>query len=172
MYRLSYRNFGGTQAMVVNQSVQVNSSSNQTGIRWYQLCGPTGSPFSVCKQGTFSPDNSTYRWMGSMAQDKLGNIGLGYSESSSSIYPRIAVTGLQNSTETGMEDEAVLYAGLNFQDTYSRWGDYSSMSVDPNDDCTFWYTTEYSTQTNVFGAFNFFWGTVIGNFHFPGCTAP
>ncbi len=171
MYRLSYRNYGSTQAMVVNHAVQVSSSSNQTGIRWYQLCGTAGSPFSVCKQGTFSPDTSTYRWMGSIAQDKLGNLGLGYSESSSSIFPRIAVTGLQNGTDDGMENEAVLYAGLNFQDTYSRWGDYSSMAVDPNDDCTFWYTTEYSTQTNVFGVYNFFWGTVIGSFHFTNCTA-
>lgn len=171
MYRLSYRNYGGSQAMVVNHSVQVNSSSNQTGIRWYQLCSSSGSPFTVCKQGTFSPDASTYRWMGSIAQDNVGNLGMGYSESSSSMFPGIAVTGRQNGVDAGMENEAVLYAGLNFQDTYSRWGDYSSIAIDPTDDCTFWYTTEYSTQTNVFGSFNFFWGTVIGSFKFPNCPA-
>jgi len=65
----------------------------------------------------------------------------------------------------------VIYNGPNFQDIYSRWGDYSSMAVDPHDGCTFWYTTEYSTPTNIFGTFNIFWGTAIGSFHFPNCPA-
>lgn len=174
MYRLSYRNYGTTQAMVVNHSVQVNSSSNQTGIRWYKLCSSSGTTaqFSVCGQGTFSPDTSTYRWMGSIAQDRAGNLALGYSTSSSSGYPSIAVTGMESgTTDAGMEDEWQLYAGMNFQDTYDRWGDYSSMAIDPKDDCTFWYTTEYSTTTNVLGAWNFFWGTVIGSVNFPNCQA-
>lgn len=173
MYRLSYRNYGATQAMVVNQSVQVNSSSNQTGIRWYKLCSPSGTsnPFSICGQGTFSPDTSTYRWMGSVAQDHAGNLGLGYSTSGSSSYPSIAATGMENGSDAGMEGESQLYAGMNFQDTYNRWGDYSSMAVDPKDDCTFWYTTEYSTTTNVLGVWNYFWGTAIGSINFPNCPA-
>jgi hypothetical protein len=172
MYRLSYRDYGTSEAMVVNHSVQVTSESQQTGIRWYQLCNQNvAGPFSVCAQSTFSPDTTTYRWMGSIAQDSAGNLGLGYSTSSSSMYPSVAVTGLQNGTDSGMETESVIYNGLNFQDTYGRWGDYSSMAVDPHDDCTFWYTTEYSTPLNFLGIFNFFWGTVIGSFHFPNCTA-
>ena len=173
MYRLSYRNYGTSQAMVVNHSVQVKSSSSQTGIRWYKLCstGGTSNPFSVCSQKTFSPDASTYRWMGSIAQDHAGNLGLGYSTSGNSSYPSIAVTGVENGVDAGMETESQLYAGMNFQDTYNRWGDYSSIAIDPNDDCTFWYTTEYSTTTNVLGVWNYFWGTAIGSFHFPNCTA-
>ena len=171
MYRLSYRNYGTTQAMVVNHAVQVSSTSTQTGIRWYQLCSQSATvPFYVCKESTFSPDTTTYRWMGSIAQDRKGNLGLGYSTSSGSMYPSVAVTGLENGVDSGMETEVVLYNGLNFQDTYSRWGDYSSVAVDPKDNCTFWYTTEYSTPTNVLGIYNFFWGTVIGSFNFPNCT--
>ncbi|MDE3149669.1 MAG: hypothetical protein KGL37_09395 [Acidobacteriota bacterium] len=167
MYRLSYRNYGGYQQMVVNHSVQVSSTSNQTGIRWYRLRNQSGAvPFYVYSESTFSPDTTTYRWMGSIAQDAVGDLGMGYSTSGSSNYPRVAVTGLVG-TDGGMEVEAPIYKGLNFQDTYNRWGDYSSMAIDPKDDCTFWYTTEYSTQTNVLGSFNFFWGTVIGSFHFP-----
>jgi hypothetical protein len=170
MYRLSYRSYSdGTQAMVVNHSVQVSSSSNQTGIRWYQLCATSsGGSFSVCHQGTFSPDNSTYRWMGSIAQDSAGDLGLGYSTSSGLEFPSIAVTGMQPG-ESGIEQEDVVFPGPNFQDTYSRWGDYSSMALDPND-CTFWYTTEYSTPLNVLGVWNFFWGTKIVSFSFSGCT--
>jgi hypothetical protein len=173
MYRLSYRNYGGSQAMVVNHSVQVNSSSNQTGIRWYKLCstGNTSNPFSVCSQSTFRPDSSTYRWMGSIAQDQVGNLGLGYSTSGTSSYPSIAVTGMENGVDGGMETESQLYAGMNFQDTYNRWGDYSSMAIDPSDDCTFWYTTEYSTTANVLGVWNYFWGTAIGSFKFSNCPA-
>lgn len=168
MYRLSYRNYGSTQAMVVNHSVQVSSSSNQTGIRWYRLCSTSGGSFSLCKQSTFSPDSTTYRWMGSIAQDSIGDLGLGYSTSSSSEFPSIAVTGMQPADNGEMETEDVVFPGPNFQDTYSRWGDYSSMALDPND-CTFWYTTEYSTTTNVLGVWNFFWGTAIGSFNFPNC---
>ena len=173
MYRLSYRNFGSSQAMVVNHSVQVSSSSNQTGVRWYKLCstGNTSNPFGVCGQSTFSPGTSTYRWMGSIAQDQKGNLGLGYSTSGSSSYPSIAVTGMENGVDAGMETESQLYAGMNFQDTYNRWGDYSSMAIDPSDDCTFWYTTEYSTTLNVLGVWNYFWGTAIGSFKFPNCPA-
>ena len=172
MYRLSYRNFGSKQAMVVNHSVQVSSASKQSGIRWYKLCKQNATvPFYVCQQSTFSPDTATYRWMGSMAQDSVGNLGLGYSTSSGSIYPSVAVTGSESGVDGGMETESVIYNGPNFQDTYSRWGDYSGIAVDPHDGCTFWYTTEYSTPTNLFGTFNVFWGTVIGSFHFLNCPA-
>ena len=170
MYRLSYRNYGSTQCLAVNHSVQVSSTSTQTGIRWYTLCSQSsGSSFAVSSRGTFSPDTSTYRWMGSIAQDVSGNLGLGYSTSSSNGYPSVYVTGLKYTTDSTMENESLLYPGPNFQDTYNRWGDYSSMIVDPKDDCTFWYTTEYSGP-GALGIFNFLWGTVVGSFHFDTCT--
>src|SRR3954470_2029573 len=93
MFRLAYRNFGTYQALVVNHSVKVGTSRNNpyTGVRWYEIRNPGGSP-SVFQQSTFSPDQN-YRWMGSIAQDKQGNMALGYSVSSSSVYPSISYTG-------------------------------------------------------------------------------
>jgi hypothetical protein len=173
MYRLSYRNYGGYQQIVANHSVQVDSSSQQTGIRWYALRSNSGGspPFTVDKESSFSPDATYYRWMGSIAQDKNGDLGLGYSTSGVTTVPGIAVTGLLNGTDTYMEQEARFYNGSNqsYQGSYSRWGDYSSVSVDPTDDCTFWYTNEYVTPP-VLG-FDFLWQTVIGSFSFPGCTS-
>jgi hypothetical protein len=112
--------------------------------------------------------------MGSIAQDNAGNLGLGYSVSGSAAYPDpgIAVTGAlagTGATPGPMQAERLVFAGPNFQDTYNRWGDYSSMSLAP-DDCTFWYTTEYSTTTNLLGIDNFFWGTIIASFQLTGCT--
>jgi len=172
MYRLSYRNYGAYQQLVANQSVQVNSGGQQTGIRWYAIRNnPSGPPpFSVYKESTFSPDATYYRWMGSIAQDKNGDLGLGYSTSGVTSVPGIAVTGSLNGTDTYMEQEQRLYNGSNqsYQGGYSRWGDYSSVSVDPTDDCTFWYTNEYVTPPVL--SFDYLWQTVIGEFSFPGCS--
>ncbi|HUZ47099.1 MAG TPA: hypothetical protein VMW54_10730 [Terriglobia bacterium] len=171
MYRLSYRNYGAYQQFVVNHSVQVSSGSQQTGIRWYAIRNSSGSvPFAIYKESTFSPDSTYYRWMGSIAQNKNGDLGLGYSTSGVTSVPGIAVTGLLNGADTGMELEQRLYNGSNqsYQGTYSRWGDYSSVSVDPTDDCTFWYTNEYVTPPVL--SFNFLWQTVIGEFSFPDCS--
>ncbi len=171
MYRLAYRNRAGTESLVVNHSVTVSGSkrSSVTGVRWYELRvsrspDPTGT-LSVFQQGTYSPDSSS-RWMGSIAMDKVGDIALGYSVSSASVFPSIRYTGRVPSDPLGtMEAENSILAGGGSQTgTLHRWGDYSSMSVDPVDDCTFWYTTEY-LQTS--GSFN--WSTQIASFKFPGC---
>jgi hypothetical protein len=167
MYRLAYRNFGTYESLVVNHSVQLGSNKrNQyTGVRWYELRSPNGTP-TVFQQSTYAPD-STFRWMGSIAQDKQGNMALGYSASSSSIFPAIRYTGrLVSDTPSTMQAEASIIAGGGSQSgsNLNRWGDYSAMTVDPTDDCTFWYTTEYLKAT---GAFN--WSTRIGSFKFAGC---
>src|ERR1043165_6573567 len=166
MYRLAYRNFGTYQSLVVNHSVSVGGrGKNQpVGVRWYELRNPNGTP-SIFQQGTFSPD-STYRWMGSIAMDKLGDIALGYSASSSSLFPSIRYTGRLVTDPVGtMQTENTIKAGGGSQlRNLNRWGDYSSMAVDPGDDCTFWYTTEY-LKTN--GTFN--WSTQIASFKFPSC---
>jgi hypothetical protein len=165
MYRLSYRSYGtSSQAMVASHAVRVSSSSSQTGIRWYRIC-QSGSSFSICQESTFSPDNSQYRWMGSIAQDKCGDLGLGYSTSSVSTFPSVAVTG-KLASESGMELEQQMYPGQSYQAGYSRWGDYTSISLDPSDDSTFWYTNEYVTPP-VLG-FAFLWQTVIGSSKFVG----
>jgi hypothetical protein len=168
MYRLAYRNFGNHEALVVTHSVSVGGAKHRTtytGVRWYELRQTSGSGFGVYQQGTFAPD-SNHRWMGSIAMDKVGDIAVGYSVSGSNMNPAIHYTGRVPSDSLGtMESEATLYAGTGSQlSSLSRWGDYSSMSVDPTDDCTFWYTNEYLVN---YGTFN--WSTRVSSFKFPGC---
>ena len=168
MYRLAYRNRSGVESLVVNHSVSVGTSRNKknsvTGVRWYEIRNPNGTP-SVFQQGTFSPD-STSRWMGSIAMDKQGNIALGYSASSSSVSPSIRYTGRLVTDALGtMQAENIIQAGGGSQTgNLHRWGDYSAMTVDPVDDCTFWFTSEYLKSS---GSFN--WSTRIASFKFPGC---
>ena len=166
MYRLAYRNRAGTESLVVNHTVKVsgNKRSEVDGVRWYEVRISNGTP-TVFQQGTYSPD-STSRWMGSIAMDKQGNIALGYSASSSSVLPGIRYTGRLVTDAPGtMQAENILQAGGGSQTgSLHRWGDYSAMSVDPVDDCTFWFTSEYLKAS---GSFN--WSTRIASFKFPGC---
>jgi hypothetical protein len=167
MYRLAYRNRAGVESLVVNHSVTAGSS---VGVRWYELRNPNGSTMAtgtpvVYQQATYAPD-TTYRWMGSIAMDKQGNMALGYSASSSSVRPSIRYTGrLATDALNTMQAENSVIAGIGSQTgTLHRWGDYSAMTVDPVDDCTFWYTNEYLKSS---GSFN--WSTRIASFKFPGC---
>ena len=160
MSNVQYRNIGGVQSLWATRSVVAGSS---IGIRWMEIRNMTGTP-SVYQQGTYAPD-AKYRWMPSLAVDKFGNMAVGYSVSSSTMYPGIYYAGRLSTDPLGTLGltEALMYAGTGSQTSYNRWGDYAAMSVDPNDDCTFWFTTEYyaATGTN--------WQTRIGSFKFPGC---
>ncbi|HEX8879844.1 MAG TPA: fibronectin type III domain-containing protein, partial [Candidatus Acidoferrum sp.] len=164
MFRNAYRNLNGTEYLVVNHSV---ASGSSVGVRWYQIQDPNGTP-SVAQQGTFAPD-STYRWMGSIAMDQAGDIAVGYSSSSSSIHPAIRYTGRAPSDPSGsLESENSIIEGAGSQTgSLSRWGDYSGISIDPTDDCTFFYTNEYIPSN---GSFN--WNTQIASFKFNGCGGP
>jgi hypothetical protein len=158
MYRLAYRQFSsGVESLTFNHSVS-------NGIRWYEVRSPNTSP-TVYQQGTFAPDSNT-RWMGSIAMDQSGDMALGYSISSKSVYPSVYFTGRVASDTLGsMEGEQVIMSGSGSQTSgVNRWGDYSAMTVDPADDCTFWYTQEY-IQSN--GSYN--WNTRIANLIFPNC---
>jgi len=163
MHRLAYRNFGTHESLVVNHTVVAGSSS---GIRWYEIQNPNGTP-TVTQTGTWSPDSS-WRWMGSMAMDQQGNIAVGYSVSSSSVFPSIAyATRLAGDPLGTLGTETTMMAGAGSQTGgLDRWGDYSAMSVDPVDDCTFWYTNEYLAAS---GSFN--WHTRIASFKFPSCSS-
>src|SRR5882762_4588001 len=170
MYRLAYRNFGTRESLVVNHSVVAGSGG---GVRWYEIQNPSGTP-TIAQQSTFAPDSS-YRWMGSIAMDRVGDMALGYSVSNgSSVFPSIALTGrVATDPASTMEAEVAVVSGGGSQvgnDSHgmplTRWGDYSAMQIDPVDDCTFWYTQEY-IKTN--GVFN--WNTRIASFSFPNCTA-
>ena len=109
---------------------------NVTGVRWYEIRQPGGTPVLV-QQGTYAPDDS-FRWMGSAAMDRAGNIGLGYSLSSASLHPAVHFTGrLAGDALSQMtQGEGSIVEGPGSQTgTLTRWGDYSSLSVDPADNC-------------------------------------
>ena len=157
MYRLAYRQFpNGVESLVFNHSIA-------SGLRWYEIRNPNGTP-TVFQQGTFAPDTNT-RWMGSIAMDQSGDMALGYSVSSKSVYPSVYFTGRVATDAPGsMEGEQLIVSGLGSQDHLNRWGDYSAMTVDPVDDCTFWYTQEYIQSS---GSFN--WNSRIASLSFPNC---
>jgi uncharacterized membrane protein len=166
MHRLAYRNFGDHAALVLNHTV--DAGSGRAGIRWYEVRDPGGSP-TLYQQGTYAPAGTEHRWMGSLAMDHTGDMALGYSVSSSNVYPSIRYTGRLAGDPLGQmaQGEATLIAGAGSQTSpYARWGDYSMMSVDPLDDCTFWYTQEYYQTTSSSG-----WQTRMGSFKFPSCSA-
>jgi hypothetical protein len=167
MWPLQYRNFGTHEAMVINHTVDANGN-DLAGVRWYELRRTGGGAWSIFQQGTYAPDRE-HRWMGSIAMDGDGNIGLGYSVSSGDVFPSIRRTGRLASDPPGMmtQPEATIINGSGAQTHSSnRYGNYSNMSVDPTDDCTFWYTTEYLKAS---GSFN--WSTRIASFKFPGCSS-
>jgi len=172
MYQSAYRPLSdGTQAVVLNQTVNVSTNGgNQAGVRWYELTN-SGSGWTVADQGTYAPDSDN-RWMGSANIDASGDVALGYSVASSSTFPSIRVAGRLAGDPPGQmsQGEETMIAGTGSQtgnqNGRGRWGDYSAMQVDPTDDCTFWYTQEYIQTTG--GAT---WQTRVGSFKFPSCTA-
>ncbi|MFL6530947.1 MAG: hypothetical protein ACJ8KX_10795 [Chthoniobacterales bacterium] len=175
MYRLAYRN-NGTQAapqesLVASSTVPGSASTPAHGaVKWWEFrnAGSSTTAPTVFQSGTFDPDTS-YRWMSSIAMDKDQNIALGYSKSSTSVKPGIYMTGRLATDAAGtMGAETTVQAGLGVQTTGAgnRWGDYTSMTLDPIDQCTFYYTNEY-LKTN--GAFN--WSTRIASYKFPSCVS-
>lgn len=168
MYRLSYRNLGGSERLVINHSV---TSGSGTGIRWYELTNATGQTMAsatpvIRQQGTFAPSND-FRWMGSSAIDKTGGIAVGYNISNSStIKPsiRYAYRGPADPLGT-MGNETSVFNGPGSQTaSLARWGDYSTISIDPVDGCTMVFTTEYIPANG-----NFNWNTYIHSFKLSTC---
>jgi hypothetical protein len=168
-WRLAYRNFGGYEAMVTNQSVE--ALPGIAGVRWYEL-RRTNGVYSLYQQGTYAPNDGVHRWMGSIAMDKNDNMALGYSVVNGvDVYPGIRYTGRMAGDPLGQMTlgEGVVINGTGVQlTTNSRWGDYTSMNIDPSDNCTFWYVNEYYTAasqaTSPAG-----WLTRIASVKLPGC---
>src|SRR5439155_4317884 len=173
MHRVAYRNFGSYESLVLNHTV--NATGGSPGVaapRWYELRAPNGAGGATLQQsGTYYPTDGVHRWMGSIAQDSAGDIAMGFSASSSTLFPSIRYAGRIPSDPPGTfgQGEATLLAGTGSEDypAAPRWGDYSNISIDPFDECTFWFTTEYFSQTSLRS-----WRTRIGSFKFPGCTSP
>ncbi|MFJ2030694.1 carboxypeptidase regulatory-like domain-containing protein [Streptosporangium sp. NPDC087985] len=167
MYRAAYRNFGDHASIVLNHTVDADGTDH-AGVRWYELRSTNPSNWAIHQQGTYAPD-ADHRWMASGAMDVSGNIALGYSASGSTSFPSIRMAGRLAGDPLGQlgQSERTLIAGTGAQ-THSaaRWGDYTSMSVDPTDGCTFWFTSEYLSTTSSAN-----WQTRIGAMKFPNCVA-
>ncbi len=161
MFRLAYRNMTSHESLVVNHSVQTSAAA--AGVRWYEIRNPNGTP-KVFQQSTLT-DGDRSAWMASIAMDGAGDIGLGFSESSSGMHPAIAYTGRRPSDPLNtMELPALIFAGNGSQIGVNRWGDYSGLAIDPVDDCTFWYVNQYY-PTNSGYKFH----TRVASFKFPTC---
>ena len=161
MFRLAYRNFGDHEALVANHTVKGGALG---GVRWYEIRNPGATP-SIFQQGTII-DPDTDFWLGSAAMDRVGNIAVGFNAMSKRDFSSVYVAGRRPSDPAGSMFgplQLAIGSGVQFN-SYKRWGDYSSMTVDPKDDCTFWYTQEYYVSS---GSFN--WATRVGAFKFDNC---
>jgi hypothetical protein len=161
MFRLAYRNFGDHEALVVNHTV---AGGPLAAVRWYEIRSPGAGPF-IYQQDTLYDRNTNF-WLGSIAMDKNGDIALGFSASSRSLFPSIYVGGRSATDPLGaVSGPLIINNGTGSQfNSFNRWGDYSSMSIDPTDDCTFWYTNEYYQTTSSIN-----WHTRVGSFRFSSC---
>lgn len=176
MNRLQYRNFGTHESLIVNHTVNVGTgttlATHQAGVRYYELRRAPAGNWTVNEQATFAPDTDN-RWMGSAAMDNRGNLAVGYSVSSTTVFPSIRYAGrLATDPPNGLfqGENTIQAGGFSQVSTGSRWGDYSSLNVDPTDDCTFWYTQMYYGADNP--ATTIEWLTKIGSFKFAECAAP
>ncbi len=163
-YRLVYRNFGTHDALLFTQAVDP-STSPVAAVRWWEIRNPNTATPLVYQNSTFAPGTES-RWNSSAAFDKRGNIAVGYTASSPTLNPSIRITGrLRNDPKNLMRTELDLQTGTGSQTTnLNRWGQQSTMQIDPTDDCTFWYTSQYLATD---GRFN--WRTRIASFKFPNC---
>ena len=168
LFRLAYRNFGDHESLVTNQSVSAGSGPNGevSGIRWWEVRNPNSSPV-IFQQGTYAPGitDGIHRWMGSIAMDGQGNMALGYSSANGvnpAVFPSVSYTGRLAGDPLGIMTlgEGSIIAGTGSQTTsLNRWGDYTSLTVDPTDDLTFWYVNEWVPTTSAVG-----WQLRIGSF--------
>ena len=161
MMQLQYRNMGSHESLWATHTV---NEAGRAIARWYEVRDPDGTP-TLFQEGALNQPDGNHRWMASIAADQDGNAAIGYSVSSGSMYPAIRYAGRLNGEFPGQmpQTEQTLINGTGSQTVTNRWGDYSTMTVDPTDDCTFWYTTEYYATTGGN------WQTRIGSFKFPSC---
>jgi hypothetical protein len=163
MQRLVYRNFGRYQSIVAVHSVDTKTGGG--GVRWYEFRLDRGGSPRLFQQGTYAPDGD-YRWMASIAMDRKGDIGVGYSYGGQSSYPgqRFAARMVKDPKGIMTLHEAVLAEGEASQTTTLRWEDYATLAIDPGDDCTFWYVGDYFKKGEER------YSTRIGAFQLPGCS--
>ncbi|GMU42866.1 MAG: immune inhibitor A [Xanthomonadales bacterium] len=168
VHRAAYRNFGSYQSIVTNQSVE--AAPNMAGMRWWEIRNPGPNP-TLHQDSTYAPGivDGVHRWMGSIAQDSNGNMGFGYSAGGPTLFPSVHYTGRLEGdplNEMSQGEGIFVTGGGGHTAATRRWGDYTSMNVDPSDDCTFWYVNEF------FAASGTQWTMRAGSFKFPGCGDP
>ncbi len=163
--RVTYRNFGTYESIVMTHAITRGTGTTaHAAIRWYEYRTPL-TPV-IFQTGTIAPD-TTWRWLGGIAEDQFGDIAVGYNVSSTTVFPGIRYSGHAVTDKTGvMEPEINVITGAGSQNgTNKNWSSFSSMTVDPVDDCTFWYTNQYYATSSQSG-----WKTQISSFRFPKCT--
>lgn len=163
MARLVYRNVGGRESIVAVHSV--DTAAGGGGIRWYEFGIGRTREVTLRQQGTYAPDER-YRWLGSAATDRAGNIAIGYSFGGPLNYPGQRFTARLASDPPGVMTfrETVLVEGEEAQKSIIRWEDYTQTAVDPSDDCTIWYVGDYVKKDAPS------YSTRIGAFRLPGCS--
>lgn len=146
-YQPHYRNFGSHESMVFSFMTNVGENAEiRSGVRWMELRRNTSADWALYQEGTYAPDDDLHRFMSSVAMDGAGNIGMAYSTSSSETYAGLRFTGRNAGdllgTMTLQETQSV--EGTNTLRSFGRFGDYPHMTIDPVDDRTFWFTSEYA----------------------------
>ena len=132
LHRLAYRNFGTHESLVTNQSVSAGTgpTGEVSGIRWWELRSPNVAPV-IFQQGTYAPGltDGVHRWMGSIAMDSPGNMGLSYSASSTTTFPSVYYTGRLAADPLGqmtLGENAIIQGTGSQTGGGNRWGDYTS----------------------------------------------
>ena len=173
MVQNQYTNFGGTESLWVSHTVRRANTTGSAAPRWYQVnvTGGTVAP-NIPQAATWDPDgaNLIHRFMPSLALDRAGNMAMGYTTSNSTTeFPSMKYAGRLSTdpVNTFSQTEQSLFAGTASQTGSTRWGDYSSMMLDP-DGCTFWYTNQYANPASQ--TFDKRWLTKIASFKFTQCT--
>ncbi len=155
-YRAQYMRWAGYNSIVLCHVVDVDNTDH-AGIRWYELRDQDDGNWSIYQQGTYAPDNGN-RWLGSIAMDNQGNIGLAYSHNnpSANLHSGIRYTGRMAGDPLGqmtVAEETVVDGGGALTGT-NRYGDYGHMALDPDGE-TLWFTGEWlngagSSRTRIF----------------------
>ncbi|MEA2558998.1 MAG: hypothetical protein QOH06_502 [Acidobacteriota bacterium] len=174
MMQNQYTNFGGTESLWNTHTVR-RALNGLAAPRWYQVDVTGGAVnANIPQAATWDPDaaNVINRFMPSLALDRDGNLALGYSTSHTTAgsFPSIKYAGrlAADPINTFSQTEQTMFTGTASQTTSARWGDYAAMTLDPEDGCTFWFTTEFANPVSQVA--NMRWRTQVGSFKYAGCT--
>lgn len=160
-YAANYRSFADHNSWVITFNTDIDNNDT-SGIRWIELRNDASNPWSIFQEGTYAPADGLSRFMGSAGMDAAGNIGLAFNVASGSLKASIRYTGRFDGDPLGQMTvaETEIIPGAGVQTFSNRFGDYSHLTMDP-DNFTFWYTAEYFSSNNN-------WRTQIAAFTLSG----